>query len=99
MPLTALSFKAGITKDDTPLAAEGGWTDADKVRFSRGMPQSIGGWGAALSSTFTGIARGGHAWADNQGRTWLAWGTAAKLYAFAGNVLLDITPAHASGVL
>jgi hypothetical protein len=99
MPLTALNFKAGIVKDDTPLAAEGGWIGADKVRFSRGMPQSIGGWDAALASTFTGIARGGHAWADNQGRRWLAWGTAAKLYVFAGGSLLDITPVHSSGAL
>jgi hypothetical protein len=99
MPLTALNFKPGVTKDDTPLAAEGGWVDADKVRFSRGMPQSIGGWDAALSSTFTGVARGGHAWADNLGRRWLAWGTAGNLYAFAGGNLLDVTPVHASGVL
>lgn len=99
MPLTTLSFKPGIIKDDTPLAAEGGWVDADKIRFSRGMPQSIGGWDAALSSNFTGIARGGHAWADNLGRRWLAWGTAANLYVFAGGTLLDITPVHSAGVL
>jgi hypothetical protein len=99
MPLTALGFKPGITKDDTPLAAEGGWINADKVRFSRGMPQSIGGWDAALASAFPGIARGGHSWADNQGRRWLAWGTAANLFAFAGNALLNITPIHSSGAL
>ena len=99
MPLTAFNWKSGVVKDDTPLAAEGGYIDADKVRFSRGKPQSIGGWDAAVSSTFEGIARGGHSWSDNGGRRWLAWGTAAKLYAFAGGTLLDITPIHSSGVL
>lgn len=99
MPLTALNFKPGVIKDDTPLSSEGGWTDADKVRFVRGKPQTIGGWSTATTSVFTGIARGGHAWADNDGRRWLAWGTAAKLYALAGGSLRDITPVHSFGVL
>jgi hypothetical protein len=99
MPLTKVAFRSGVQKDDSPLSSEGGWVDADKVRFVRGQPQTIGGWDAATSSTFTGIARGGHAWADISGRRWLAWGTATKLYVFAGGAIRDITPVLSQGVL
>lgn len=44
MPLLKPKFTPGVDKDDTALAAEGGWVDADKVRFYRGTVQVIGGW-------------------------------------------------------
>jgi hypothetical protein len=99
MTLTKVKFNPGVNKDDSPLSSEGGFTDADKVRFVRGQPQSIGGWDTATIDTFTGIARGGHAWSDISGRRWLAWGTATKLYVFAGGIIRDITPTLGQGVL
>lgn len=99
MPLVKLEYKPGVNLDDTPLSAEGGFVGADKVRFVRGKAQTIGGWDAATASTFTGIARGGHAWSDNIGRRWLAFGTATNLYVFGGGALTDITPAHSTSVL
>ncbi len=44
MPLTKPKFEPGIVKDDTPLAAEGSWTDCDKIRFHPDKPEVIGGW-------------------------------------------------------
>jgi hypothetical protein len=99
MPLTKLDFQPGVNKDDTPLSSEGGWVDADKIRFVRGKPETMGGWDAITPSTFSGIARGGHAWTDIQGRRYVAWGTATKLYALVSGTIVDITPAHSYGVL
>jgi hypothetical protein len=99
MALSRLEYSAGVNKDDTPLSAEGGWTDADKVRFVRGKPETIGGWDPVLADTFEGIGRGGHAWTDIEGRSYLAWGTAEKLYAYASGTIFDITPLHSTGVI
>jgi len=97
--LTKIQFKAGIIKDDSALAAEGGWVDSDKVRFWRGQPQTIGGWQLLSTETFSGIARGAHDWTDLNGNPLMAWGTAGNLYALVGGAQVDITPALASGVL
>lgn len=98
MSLTKIAFAPGLNKDDSPLASEGGWIDADKVRFVGGRPQTLGGWQAA-GGAFEGIARGAHAWATQEGRRVMAWGTAAKLYAMVGGSTRDITPPHSEGVL
>lgn len=42
--LTPIPFKVGVVRELTPSAAEGYWTDADKVRFRFGKPELIGGW-------------------------------------------------------
>jgi hypothetical protein len=103
MPLSKLSFAPGIQKDDSPLAGEGGYIDADKVRFvsvgKNWAAQTIGGYESVILDTFDGIARGGHAWATSTGRRTLAWGTAAKLYALVSGAITDITPPHSEGVL
>lgn len=99
MALTKIALKPGINRDDTPLSAEGGYTDADKVRFVRGQPQTIGGWDLLTSSTFSGIARGAHAWIDAAGRKHLAWGTATSLYVLSSSTLRDITPVFDRGGL
>lgn len=97
--LSKVEFAAGIVKDETPLSAEGGWVDADKVRFRQGKPETIRGWEIATTETFSGIARGGHAWTSLLGDKHVAFGTAAKLYAYSGGQILDITPRHSEGVL
>lgn len=109
MPLTKIPFQAGIFKDDTPLAAEGRWVDADKVRFVRGLPQTIYGWERALSDTnsvegsvggiLSGICRGIHAWADNGGDKHCAFGTHTHLIVMRDGVNYGVTPVDASGTL
>lgn len=42
--LSEIAFKAGVNKEQTVLAAEGVWTDADKVRFRFGRAEIMGGW-------------------------------------------------------
>lgn len=44
MPLIKPEIKPGVVKDDSALAAEGTWIDADKIRFDQDKPQVIGGW-------------------------------------------------------
>ena len=44
MPLQKLQFRPGINREGTTLANEGGWFEADNVRFRSGYPEKIGGW-------------------------------------------------------
>ena len=39
-----LTLSPGIDKQNTEYGAEGGWIDADNVRFRYGLPEKIGGW-------------------------------------------------------
>lgn len=97
--LTKIEFTSGVIKDDTPLASEGGWIDANNVRFRQGKPETHGGYEIATTDQFTGIGRGGHAWSDLTGEKQLAFGTANKLQAYTGGLLIDITPRYSEGVL
>lgn len=93
MALTKLEFRAGIVKDDSPLSVEGGWVDADKVRFRGGRPQIVGGWEKVTSEAFEGICRGLHSWAGLDGAYRIGVGTHSHLYVYYGGGLYDITPA------
>jgi hypothetical protein len=42
--VTSVKFASGIVKELTPLAAEGYWTDGDKIRFRFDKPELMGGW-------------------------------------------------------
>ena len=99
MGITTFTFQPGLNKEDSPLASEGGYIDANKVRFVAGRPQIIGGWDYVALDRFTGIARGQKAWADLTGLRHIAFGTASKLFTVVGNGLKDITPPHSEGVL
>jgi hypothetical protein len=46
MPLIKPQFAPGVSTDISPLKAEGGWIDADKIRFELDHPQTINGWQA-----------------------------------------------------
>lgn len=93
MPYQKLTFKPGVYKDDSPLEAEGYWIDTDKIRFVRGLPETIYGWEKASNSTLLGICRGAMTWADNGRNPFAAFGTHLRLYAMDvdGNIT-DITP-------
>jgi hypothetical protein len=93
MPYSKIAFQAGIYKDDSPLEAKGYWIDADKIRFVRGLPETIYGWERASTSTLLGYARGSMTWADTGRNPYAAFGTHLRAYAMDsdGNVT-DITP-------
>lgn len=99
MPYSKLQFQPGINKEVTSYGAEGGWYDADKVRFRSGLPESIGGWdnynasNSQLGDTkVDGKARGLLAWKTNDGEITVAIGTHKKVYIEQGGALNDITP-------
>jgi hypothetical protein len=92
MPLIPLRFRAGINREGTDYSNEGGWYDANLVRFRKGYPEKIGGWSKDISSTFKGSCRALHAWVDLQGTKWLALGTHLKYYVSKGNTYSDVTP-------
>ncbi len=51
--LTAINLRPGVLREQTPLAAEGYWVDADKVRFRYGKPELMGGWRNVTTSAAT----------------------------------------------
>ena len=98
--LKDISPKPGVVKDETERAAKGRWTDSDRIRFVRGLPQKIGGWTKRYaSSTFTGVCRGMHAWIDNSDLARLALGTNNKLTVVEGETFYNITPIRATASL
>lgn len=92
MPLQKLIFNPGINKEGTDYSAEGGWFDANLVRFRQGLPEKIGGWVKYLASSFNGTGRKLHGWVTLNGTKALAVGTTTKLYWQEGAGYNDITP-------
>jgi len=94
MPITKLKFpRPGINKQDTAYGAEGGWVDADNVRFRYGVPEKIGGWAnVAPPFTLIGSARDIHGFTNIVGDSLCAIGTDRKLYIYYDNNYYDITP-------
>lgn len=94
MALFPLSLPAGAWRNGTEYQSRGRWWDVNLVRWFDGSLRPIGGWQQWGSGTFTGIARGVYAWADNSGNRWVAFGTASNLYvASQSAAITDITPA------
>ena len=75
---------------------EGGWYDANLVRFRQGRPEKIGGWAKESSNTYLGIARALHSWVDLDSTRFLGLGTTWKYYIESGNAFNDITPIRAT---
>lgn len=94
-----MEFASGLVKDETPLAAEGGYIDADNVRFRQGRPETRGGWELVSVTPFIGKARGAHEWSDLLGQPQAAWGTANNAYALSGGGILNITPPFSEGTI
>ena len=97
MPLNKIEFASGLVKDETPLAAEGGYVDANNIRFRQGKPETRGGWEMASVTQFAGISRKQHAWSDLRGQPQMAWGTASNAYVLTGGAIKDITPPFIEG--
>jgi hypothetical protein len=100
MPLVRLFLNPGIDKQNTEYGAEGGWIDADYVRFRYGLPEKIGGWtpfGEDGSPYFVGQISNIITWNSLTGVPYALLGTNAKLYAYTGGIWKDVTPIRATG--
>lgn len=91
-----IRFKAGVIKDETELGAQPYWSNADRIRFVRGLPQKIGGWEAYTAEVLNGVCRGMFAWRDSSSVRRIALGTHKRLYVEEGTALFDITPIRAT---
>lgn len=92
MPLSKLTFRPGLVKDATDYANEGGWFDANRVRFRQGFPEKIGGWQKLSSKSFLGFCRRLIVWDDLRGQKNIGLGTNLKYYINRGGRYYDITP-------
>ena len=92
MPLTQLTFQAGIDTENTETGAEGRWIDCDKIRFRKGLPQKIGGWTKQSEDYYVGVGRALFTWYDLSGFRYTGLGTDRKVYVYRDGTDLDITP-------
>jgi hypothetical protein len=92
MPLQKILFKPGVNKENTRYTTEGGWYEADKVRFRQGNPEVIGGWEPLSAATFQGVCRSLWNWVTLGGDNLIGIGTNLKFYISQGGVFYDITP-------
>jgi hypothetical protein len=102
MPLVRLFLQPGIDKQNTEYGAEGGWIDADYVRFRYGLPEKIGGWtpfGEDGSPYLVGHISNIITWNSLSGVPYTLVGTNRKLYAYTGGTWKDITPIRDTGTV
>lgn len=92
MPLQKIQFKPGIVRDLTAYTTEGGWFDANLVRFRLGFPQSVGGWQRFSVNQFLGTCRSLLGWSTLTGQYFMGVGTSLKFYIESGGAYYDVTP-------
>jgi hypothetical protein len=92
MPLQKILFKPGVNKENTRYTTEGGWYEADKVRFRQGNPEVIGGWEPLSAAYFQGVCRSLWNWVTLGGDNLIGVGTNLKFYINQGGLYYDITP-------
>jgi hypothetical protein len=99
MPLQKILFKPGVNKENTRYTTEGGWYEADKVRFRQGNPEVIGGWQPFSAATFQGVCRSLWNWVTLGGDNLIGVGTNLKFYLNQGGLYYDITPIRATSTI
>jgi len=99
MPLSKILFKPGVNKENTRYTTEGGWYEADKVRFRQGNPEVVGGWEPYSAATYQGVCRSLWNWVTLGGNNLLGVGTNLKFYINQGGLYYDITPIRASSTI
>jgi hypothetical protein len=99
MPLQKILFKPGVNKENTRYTTEGGWYEADKVRFRQGNPEVVGGWEPFSAYTYQGVCRSLWNWATLGGNNLIGVGTNLKFYINQGGAYNDITPIRASSTI
>ena len=92
MPLQKILFKPGVNKENTRYTTEGGWYEADKIRFRQGNPEVIGGWQRISANTYNGVCRSLWNWVTLGFLNLIGVGTNTKFYIQNGGVYYDITP-------
>jgi len=96
MPLTKVNLQPGIFKDDTAYSQEGKWIDSDKIRFSKNLPEKIGGWAKLDSDNIaSGTVRALLPYRGNNSKRYIGIGTHSHLYLYddGAGTYTDITPA------
>ena len=96
MPYSKYILKPGINREGTDYSNEGGWFDANLIRFRKGLPEKIGGWQKITSNYVLGITRALHGWVNLETTKFLGLGTTWKYYVESGNLFNDITPIRAT---
>ena len=92
MPLQKILFKPGVNKENTRYTTEGGWYEADKIRFRQGNPEILGGWEPLSAASYQGVCRSLWNWVTLGGDNLLGVGTNLKFYINQGGLYYDITP-------
>lgn len=92
MPLSKLLLRPGIDRQSSQTAGEGGWWDANRVRFRGGWPEKFGGWRRISSTLIEGRVRALAAWVLLTGEVLAAVGSHLRLYLYGGGSFTDITP-------
>lgn len=95
--LKPILIEPGIDRNITTYQAKGKWVDGDKVRFSQGSPEKLGGWAKLADDNFPfrGIAREALSWNALNGDLFYALGTNTGVYVYSGGQFYDITPVRA----
>ena len=96
MTLAKYVFRPGINKEGTNYSNEGGWFDADKVRFRKGRPERIGGWQKQSTDSFIGTARKIFVYRASSGTNYITLGTHQKFYVLEGTAYSDVPPIRAT---
>jgi len=96
MPLRKFQFQPGINKEGSDYSNEGGWFDADKVRFRKGRPEKIGGWSKYTNQGFIGTCRKIYVYKSAEQTDYSVLGTHQKLYVLEGDDFNDVTPIRAT---
>ena len=99
MPLTQLNFLPGLDTENTETGAEGRWTNCDKVRFRKGLPQKIGGWTKFSDDYYVGRPSSIFSWIALDGTRYQSLGNDRKVYIYQSGTNADITPIRQSNSL
>jgi hypothetical protein len=99
MPLQKILFKPGVNKENTRYTNEGGWYEADKVRFRQGNPEVVGGWEPYSAATYQGVCRSLWNWVTLGGNNLIGVGTNLKFYINQGGAYNDVTPIRATSTI
>src|SRR5215471_760628 len=96
--LVPIKIPPGMFRNGTEYESSGRWYDGNMVRWENGRMKPVGGWQNWFPGfVFTGVARGGAAWADNSGFRYMFIGTNVKLYLSSGGQFADISPSDLVG--
>lgn len=68
------------------------WFNTNRIRFTQGQLEKIGGWVKFVDTQLEGIARAGHSWSELDGTANVSFATECRAYVYQGGTVYDITP-------